>query len=852
MKHKKLLILLLGVAPLLSYSASAVLMRDNGPEPIIVQIKESLRLSDDLDSSWDALAQLQQDYAVTVQNWWAGQKLLELVTFSNEASHDDAIKAIKAIEDSGFVDKVVTASAVNLEFKPGDFGRQYPLYQDIPEAARRGLDKDEWSRVAMSKDGIEKALEAPHVPNQIIVRWKSEFAWKADQTGFLNSIAQFHASTGAHVVQEMTPTPTDLTQVIDFNDPNTSEAERLAQYIDSPWVDYAEPNSIYEQTVVVTDPYYYNPGQPNLPQIKAPSAWVVNSGNHDFVVAVADTGANVAHPDFSPNLSSGARNFVTDPPSSNVDDDNGHGSNVASIIGAKGNNALYMTGVAHSVSLLHLKVLNALGSGTTANGAAAIDYAYTADQGHPQAIAINLSFALPRNTTINSTLQLAVRRAQGHNMVVVAAAANENLDCEVAGNLVSPACIPTDNVIAVGATRIAPGMPEDDEKLGFSNYGRYRIEMGAPGGDDPPLHELYGILGLRQDPNGSPPWKRMSGTSQAAPHVTGAVQLVKSKYPWENYAGLRDRVLMGTDDVTSLSGVFRTSGRLNLFKTLQKRTLIRNISTRAKVESGDRIIIGGFTIGGASGPCGAAPLPPCLKIAIRGLGPSLPPMFVSHLNDPKLQLNNSAGQPIYLNEDWGSLPQSQKDDLAASGLTPTNVHEAAMVQTLAPGSYTVFVQSQDGQQGVALFELYELSGNTNEQMRLRGLSTRCPVGVGDEVAIAGTVTGEPNGNGNVPKRRLLMFGKGPSLEKFGVPGVLTDPKIELRNSAGGLIDDNDQWRTVDGTTNGLEAKLEEAALAPGEENESALWPHLAQGTYTAILQGTNNSTGIGLIEFLEY
>src|SRR6266446_3004045 len=118
------------------------------------------------------------------------------------------------------------------------------------------------------------------------------------------------------------------------------------------------------------------------------------------------------------------------------------------------------------------------------------------------------------------------------------------------------------------------------------------------------------------------------------------------------------------------------------------------------------------------------------------------------------------------------------------------------VQTLGPGSYTVLLESQDGQQGVALFEVWELSGNSNEQMRLTNISTRCPVGVGDEVAIAGTILGDLGSSQDVPKRRLLMRGLGPSLEKFGVPGVLADPIIELHSPSNPTVT-NDQWRDFD-------------------------------------------------------
>jgi hypothetical protein len=576
----------------------------------------------------------------------------------------------------------------------------------------------------------------------------------------------------------------------------------------------------------------------------------------------------------APNMSPGWRNFTVNPPNDDVTDEYSafsgfpyHGSHVASILGAKGNNGQWMTGVTWNVSLLILKVVSQ-NSSDSVKVANAINYAWSNDS-HPPAIAINLSLAFFGGTQLDETLHQAILNAQAHNMVVVAAAANyaKDLDQPPEDQLVSPACIPTDNVIAVGATRVRPDDPSvDDHKPFYSNWGRYRVELGAPGGDDDPC--VYGILGLQRDPTSTPApgcnipssvgWQRISGTSMATPHVAGAIQLVKSKYPWEDYAGLRDRVIMATDDVPALNGVFRTGGRLNLYKALQKRTLIKNLSTRAKVGSDDRIIIGGFIIRGA--PCGGPSQPQCLKVVIRGIGPSLTAVGVPNaLPDPELVLNNSAGKQIFSNEDWQDDP-AQAAELTASGLAPTDGREAAMVQELAPGSYTVLLRSQQkGQEGIGVFEIYEIRGNTSEETRLVNLSTRCMVGTGDEVAIAGTILQNP-GAAPFPKRRILSFGRGPSLQRFGLTGTLPDPYLELRNDAGGLIDSNDQWKDIDGVSTGLERKLVEpnpGFMPPPKEpeqylNESALWPTLQTGSYTVILKDAHGASGIGLIEFYEY
>lgn len=870
-------------------SASALLMRDNGPEPIIIQIKESLRLSEDLDARLSQLEETRGQHGLNVMRWCAGHKLLAMFSFPSNFTEQQALAVIGQLKQLPAVEKVVAASAFNLEFQPGDFAREYLSHQAMPDAARRGLDKDEWSRPATTQAQIDEAVRMPHVPNQIIVRWKSRYAWRATATGFLQDIANFHATAGAHVVREKRRSPTDLTQVIEFDGPAAALAGKLRRYTECPWVDYAQPNFIYSHFSNTTpnDPFYTDPGQPSLPKISAPAAWNMTTGSHNVVVAVADSGANVLHPDLVNRLSSGHYNFVGN--NTNVNEDDRffeyHGSNVAGIIGAQGNNrdvpgsnGGYMAGVAWDVSLLILKVFDLNGAGSTVRFVDAIDHAYSSDQGHPPAIAINCSWGLGPFSFIDHDLAMAVGRAKANNMVVVAAAGNSQLDCDHPQNnqLISPASIPTDNVIAVGATRVRPDQPAvDDTKPDFSNYGKYRVELGAPGGEDPAGVNSLGILGLSQqllDKNNNPIYTKFSGTSQAAPHVTGALALVKSQFPWEDYAGIRDRVIMATDDVPALDGVFRTGGRLNLAKAVQKRTLIRNLSTRAKVESGDRIVIGGFVVGNNAcggpfqppcSPCGGpSPQPACLKVAIRGRGPSLSGLSVPALNDPKLQLNDSAGQPMFSNNDWQDDP-AQAAEIIAADLAPSNSREAAMVRTLAPGSYTVFLQSQDGQQGVALFEIFELSNNTSERTRLRNISTRCPVGTGDERAIAGTILGDPNGSLDVPKRRLLMRGRGPVLASFGITGVLADPQIELHGPTGALIDSNNQWRDVDGpsASGGLENKLDESGFGPecsgGTKNdpcvnESVLWPTLARGAYTTILQGPNGGTGIGLIEFFEY
>jgi subtilisin family serine protease len=849
MKFKKCF-LLLAVIPLLPFSAPAFLMRESGPEPIIIQIKESLRQSDDLDSELAKLASLERESSVTVEKRWAGAKYLELISFPRNFTEKQALAVVAKLQQLPSVEKVVALSAFNLEFRSGDFSREFAGNQPIPEVARRGFDRD---RIAGSGRGSRNPfgmIFSSHAPDRIIVRWKDEYLWKAAQTGFTQTMASLHQASGCRVIREERWSETGLTQVLQFDPSNDTVLGKLRAYLTSDYIDFAQPDYIYELASTPNDPIYNSfPGpQWSLAKISAPQAWDLSTGDATgaVIIAIGDTGANVGHPEFLTNLWSGQNNGEIHnwyANSTNVADDNGHGSNVASIIGAKGNNGVGMTGIAWNVSLMHLKIFGPTGGTRTPTSfssdvSSAIDYARTRG-----ALAMNCSFRQytldgSGNSIYDQGVFDAIRRAKTNGMLIIAAAGNETINNDNNGSRSTPPSIPTDNVISVAAT------DPNDNLTSYSNYGRYRVDLAAPGGGT--TSSSVAIVGLKQTWNGnsfdSANYSYYAGTSQAAPHVSGAAALVKSLFPWEGYLGIRDRILMGIDDIPSFNGaVCRMNGRLNLFKALQKRTMMRNLSTRARVENGDRRMIGGFYIGGSG----------TLKVAIRGLGPSLPPLGVARLNNPQLTLNNGAGQQVFFNDDWNNLPQGQKDDLASVGLTPIDGREAAMVVTLNAGAYTVFVDSQDGQYGVGSFEIYEMEGNTNEQTRLVNVSTRCLVGIGDEVAIAGTILGDASQSTN--KRRILMFGKGPSLP--GLSGVLTNPQIEARNSAGSLIASNDDWRTIDddsGSGNALEEKLTEAGFAPSQNAESVLWPNLQPGSFTTILKGVNNSTGIGLVEFFEY
>jgi hypothetical protein len=129
---------------------------------------------------------------------------------------------------------------------------------------------------------------------------------------------------------------------------------------------------------------------------------------------------------------------------------------------------------------------------------------------------------------------------------------------------------------------------------------------------------------------------------------------------------------------------------------------------------------------------------------------------------------------------------------------------------------------------------------TTGPSRLANISTRMKVGRNDEVLIGGFII-----RGTQPKRMVLRA-SGPSLAALGVPGAMQDPVLELKSSTGATIASNDNWQT------GAQAgEIQAAGLAPSRAQESALAVTLQSGSYTAVVQGVNSSTGVALVEGYE-
>jgi uncharacterized repeat protein (TIGR03803 family) len=290
----------------------------------------------------------------------------------------------------------------------------------------------------------------------------------------------------------------------------------------------------------------------------------------------------------------------------------------------------------------------------------------------------------------------------------------------------------------------------------------------------------------------------------------------------------RDGSFYGTTSVGGGNG-FGTIFKLEVSGVpppLQPKLL--NIATRLRVLAGDQVLIGGFIVTGTDPK----------NVIIRGIGPSLAQFFSGALADPTLDLYQ--GDTLLMsNNDWKS---DQQAVIEATHIPPTNDLEAAIVRTLAPGSYTAILRGNNNTTGIGVVEVYDLSQTANSE--LANISSRGFVDAGDNVMIGGLIVGGGTGGGTVS---VIVRAIGPSLSSSGLLGALQDPTLELHDGNGATIRSNDNWKTrEDGSSQ--QSEIEATTIPPTNDLESALVQTLSPGNYTAVVRGKDNTTGIAVVE----
>src|SRR5207248_2133096 len=172
---------------------------------------------------------------------------------------------------------------------------------------------------------------------------------------------------------------------------------------------------------------------------------------------------------------------------------------------------------------------------------------------------------------------------------------------------------------------------------------------------------------------------------------------------------------------TSCNGV----NRANIARLFAGADALQNISARAHVFTGERVLIGGFIIDGAQNK----------TVLLRGIGPSLASFgIMMPLADPVLELHGHSGALVLSNDNWQDTQRSQ---IIETGRAPTNDLESALIATLAPGAYTAIVRGKGMMTGTALVEIFDIDQNANAE--ITNLSARGFVGTGNDVMIGGGV-----------------------------------------------------------------------------------------------------------------
>jgi hypothetical protein len=244
-----------------------------------------------------------------------------------------------------------------------------------------------------------------------------------------------------------------------------------------------------------------------------------------------------------------------------------------------------------------------------------------------------------------------------------------------------------------------------------------------------------------------------------------------------------------------------------------------NLSSRALVQTGNNVVIGGFIIGGG------APK----TVVVRARGPSLTALGMPNaLANPVLSL--ISGQTVIAsNDDWGTAANASA--VTASGFAPSDPRESAILMTLAPGAYTAIVAGSGGGTGVGLVEIFEVD---HPEIPLINISTRANVLTGNDVLIGGFII-----QGSA--RTVVVRARGPSMASQ-VPGTLANPLLQLF-SGQTQIAFNDDWGSAENS-----AQISSSGFAPPDSRESAILITLQPGAYTAIVTGVGGTTGIGIVE----
>jgi len=425
-----------------------------------------------------------------------------------------------------------------------------------------------------------------YVPDEILIKWKDKIekqstSRKAKKIGLKGK--KLKEINGNVEVWRLQAGEKDITALI-------------KEYKSHPDIELIEPNFIYHSfEIIPNDPLFSeqwglkNTGQINTTtngDIEATNAWELYNYSNSVKVAINDSGVDWKHPDLVDNIwqnigedANGdgvvliwnGSEWIFDPADENgIDDDgngyiddfigwdfrdndnnpfdeDGHGTHIAGIVGAKGNNGLGISGVTWDVQLVPLRILHR-GNLKVSDAVAAIKYA--------KLMNIPVSNNSWGGENYSIILQDAIQDIAANEHLFITAAGNDSLNTDLTP--IYPASFGLDNILNVAASDTIDNSASF--KIGSSNFGQNSVDLYAPG------FRIQSCL-----PNGT--YGARSGTSMAAPYVTGTYALLKEIFPDKSYLDLKNDILNAVDPIPALNEKCVSGGRLNLYNALSQSGL---------------------------------------------------------------------------------------------------------------------------------------------------------------------------------------------------------------------------------------------------------------------------------------
>lgn len=435
-----------------------------------------------------------------------------------------------------------------------------------------------------------------HVPGELLVRLKPAQNLSTQETGILGQVGNVvdRYALGGQATPLGNYSSSEILRLkLHSNSPEALD-RAIQELSQDPHVAYAVTNDILHETAKPVVPNDLPAEQYGPRQIAAPQAWAEMTGDRTKapLLAVIDGGVDITHPDLLANLWTNPGeipdNGIDDDGNGVIDDihgfnavrktgnpvdESGHGTHVTGTVGAVGNNGQGVTGVAWQAKIAGIKFLEK-GYGDLADAISGIVYAD------------KIGARVTQNSWGGSVYNQALRDALAASPALhIFAAGNDGNNADVSPAY--PAAYPLDNIVSVAAT------DSEDQLASFSNYGIQSVDLAAPGVKI--LSTIPGGVGVK------------SGTSMAAPHVSGAASLILEKFPHLTNKELKDRLVFSVDHLPQLQDKVASGGRLNLARALEDDTILPGQPTAlsGKADSTEAITLH-WTASGDDGSQGLA------------------------------------------------------------------------------------------------------------------------------------------------------------------------------------------------------------------------------------------------------